>query len=64
MDAIVVVEAEYQNVFQQDLEKYVRLGYVIVHCNSFLGNPSEVSDMQFSGIIRYTAVLQLQSTIK
>ena len=64
MDAIVVVEAECQKVFQQDLEKHVRLGYVIVYCNSFLGTPTEVSHMQFSGIIRYTAVLQLQSTIK
>ena len=59
MDAIVVVEAEDRNQFRQDLEKYVRLGYVIVHCNSFLGTPSEVSDIQFPGIIRYTAVLQL-----
>ena len=58
MDAIVVVEAEDRSQFQRDLEKYIRLGYVIVHCNSFFTPSEEIGGIEFDGTIRYTAVLQ------
>ena len=44
MDTIIVIEAQSRDAFQQILQKYVRLGYGIVHCNSLLRPPIKLRD--------------------
>lgn len=58
MGPIIVIEAEDRSRFQQDLEKYIRLGYVIVHCNSFFTPSENIGGVEYGSTIQYTAVLQ------